>query len=129
MLLLKGLLVKFMGRKMSDLGILCSHSPNFDDRTSPISSLVMHYTGMKTGKEALERLLHPRKKSRGLAAQRETLSRRKYRETFHTAARVINHPPADQSAQHRRRSHPDRPSGLDTTLNNMCAHAKTRCQL
>ena len=31
-------------------------SPNFDDRTLPISLLVLHYTGMATGEAALERM-------------------------------------------------------------------------
>ena len=31
-------------------------SPNFDERTLPISLVVLHYTGMKTGKAALSRL-------------------------------------------------------------------------
>lgn len=31
-------------------------SPNFDDRTLPISLLILHYTGMATGKAALERM-------------------------------------------------------------------------
>jgi N-acetylmuramoyl-L-alanine amidase len=31
-------------------------SPNFDERTLPITMIVMHYTGMKTGKAALSRL-------------------------------------------------------------------------
>ena len=47
---------------MSNSGILRSHSPNFDNRTLPISLLVMHYTGMKTGKEALERLCDEKSK-------------------------------------------------------------------
>lgn len=34
-------------------------SPNFDDRTLPISLLILHYTGMETGKVALERLRDP----------------------------------------------------------------------
>ena len=34
-------------------------SPNFDDRKLPISCLVLHYTGMETGKAALERLCDP----------------------------------------------------------------------
>jgi N-acetylmuramoyl-L-alanine amidase len=34
-------------------------SPNFDARTSPPSILVLHYTGMKTGPEALTRLCDP----------------------------------------------------------------------
>lgn len=33
-----------------------SPSPNFDDRTLPISMLVLHYTGMKNGKAALSRM-------------------------------------------------------------------------
>ena len=31
-------------------------SPNFDDRTLPISLLILHYTGMETGQAALERM-------------------------------------------------------------------------
>jgi N-acetylmuramoyl-L-alanine amidase len=34
-------------------------SPNFDARTAPPSVLVLHYTGMKTGDEALARLRDP----------------------------------------------------------------------
>jgi len=34
-------------------------SPNFDDRTLPIANLILHYTGMKTGAEALERMCDP----------------------------------------------------------------------
>lgn len=31
-------------------------SPNFDDRTLPVSLLILHYTGMETGQAALERM-------------------------------------------------------------------------
>lgn len=34
-------------------------SPNFNDRKLPISILVLHYTGMETGKAAIERLCDP----------------------------------------------------------------------
>jgi N-acetylmuramoyl-L-alanine amidase len=34
-------------------------SPNFDARTAPPEILVLHYTGMKTGPEALDRLRDP----------------------------------------------------------------------
>lgn len=34
-------------------------SPNFDDRNTDITMLVLHYTGMKTAKEALDRLCDP----------------------------------------------------------------------
>lgn len=34
-------------------------SPNFDQRTAPPDMIVLHYTGMKTGAEALERLCDP----------------------------------------------------------------------
>lgn len=37
-----------------------SPSPNFDDRDRPIDMVVLHYTGMKTGAEALARLRDPR---------------------------------------------------------------------
>lgn len=38
------------------MSIISKPSPNFDDRTLPVSLLVLHYTGMKTGEAALERL-------------------------------------------------------------------------
>ena len=34
-------------------------SPNFDDRSSAIDMLILHYTGMKTGADALARLCDP----------------------------------------------------------------------
>lgn len=37
-------------------------SPNFDPRTSPPDTLILHYTGMATGEAALERLLDPEAK-------------------------------------------------------------------
>ena len=37
-------------------------SPNFDERTLPISLLVLHYTGMETGVIALERMCDPEAK-------------------------------------------------------------------
>lgn len=37
-------------------------SPNFDERKSPVSILLLHYTGMQTGKEALERLTDTKSK-------------------------------------------------------------------
>jgi N-acetylmuramoyl-L-alanine amidase len=37
-------------------------SPNFDARTVPPSILVLHYTGMRTGEEALDRLRDPEAK-------------------------------------------------------------------
>jgi N-acetylmuramoyl-L-alanine amidase len=37
-------------------------SPNFDDRTSPISMLVLHYTGMPDAEGAIARLLDPEAK-------------------------------------------------------------------
>ncbi len=37
-------------------------SSNFDDRTLPISMLVLHYTGMESGAAALERLTDPEAK-------------------------------------------------------------------
>jgi len=38
------------------LKIFQTPSPNFDDRTLPISLLILHYTGMETGEIALERM-------------------------------------------------------------------------
>jgi len=37
-------------------------SPNHDERTLPISLLVLHYTGMENGKVALERMCDPKAK-------------------------------------------------------------------
>lgn len=37
-------------------------SPNFDEREREIDMIVLHYTGMKTGREALERLCDPEAK-------------------------------------------------------------------
>ena len=34
-------------------------SPNFNDRKHPIDMLVLHYTGMETGQEALDRMCDP----------------------------------------------------------------------
>jgi len=41
------------------LAFLEAPSPNFDARTAPPDILVLHYTGMKTGPEALDRLRDP----------------------------------------------------------------------
>src|SRR3546814_13052806 len=37
-------------------------SPNFDERSLPISMIILHYTGMKTGAEAIDRLADPEAK-------------------------------------------------------------------
>jgi len=34
------------------MDIIQTPSPNFDDRTLPISLLILHYTGMETGHRA-----------------------------------------------------------------------------
>lgn len=34
-------------------------SPNFDERTQPVSILLLHYTGMKTASDAINRLKNP----------------------------------------------------------------------
>jgi len=39
--------------------IIEQSSPNFNDRAAPISALVLHYTGMKSGVAAIERLCDP----------------------------------------------------------------------
>ena len=44
------------------MNIIEAPSPNFDGRTAPPSMLVLHYTGMKTGPEALDRLRDPQAK-------------------------------------------------------------------
>ena len=41
------------------LSIIEAPSPNFDARTAPPDILVLHYTGMKSGPEALNRLCDP----------------------------------------------------------------------
>ena len=44
------------------LSILDAPSPNFDSRRAPPDMLVLHYTGMKTGPEAVTRLRDPEAK-------------------------------------------------------------------
>ncbi|MEM6538236.1 MAG: N-acetylmuramoyl-L-alanine amidase [Pseudomonadota bacterium] len=44
------------------MDIIDQPSPNFDDRGRPIDLLILHYTGMKSGAEALERLCDPNAK-------------------------------------------------------------------
>ncbi|MBN8529258.1 MAG: N-acetylmuramoyl-L-alanine amidase [Caulobacterales bacterium] len=44
------------------LNILDAPSPNFDQRRAPPNMLVLHYTGMKTGHEAVARLRDPEAK-------------------------------------------------------------------
>jgi len=44
------------------LNIIKTPSPNFDNRTLPVSLLVLHYTGMESGAAALERLCDPEAK-------------------------------------------------------------------
>lgn len=39
--------------------VIDAPSPNFDDRSLPISMIVLHYTGMETGEAAIERLRDP----------------------------------------------------------------------
>lgn len=47
---------------MSKLAIVSSPSPNFDARGRGVDMIVLHYTGMKTGQEALGRLRDPASK-------------------------------------------------------------------
>ena len=44
------------------MNLIEAPSPNFDARTVPPSMIVLHYTGMKTGEEALARLRDPEAK-------------------------------------------------------------------
>ena len=37
-------------------------SPNLDERALPISMIVLHYTGMKSGSEAIDWLANPESK-------------------------------------------------------------------
>jgi N-acetylmuramoyl-L-alanine amidase len=41
------------------MNLIEAPSPNFDARTSPPDTIVLHYTGMQTGEAALERLRDP----------------------------------------------------------------------
>lgn len=41
------------------MNLIDAPSPNFDARTAPPSMIVLHYTGMKTGEEAIARLRDP----------------------------------------------------------------------
>jgi N-acetylmuramoyl-L-alanine amidase len=44
------------------MNLIEAPSPNFDERVAPPSILVLHYTGMRTGEEALARLRDPEAK-------------------------------------------------------------------
>jgi N-acetylmuramoyl-L-alanine amidase len=44
------------------MDVIDAPSPNFDNRLAPPDMLVLHYTGMKTGEEALARLTDPQAK-------------------------------------------------------------------
>ena len=48
--------------KNAPLKITQAPSPNFDERTLPISLLILHYTGMETGEAALKRMCNPEAK-------------------------------------------------------------------
>ena len=37
-------------------------SPNHDERLMPVDMLILHYTGMKTAQEAIDRLCDPEAK-------------------------------------------------------------------
>jgi len=41
------------------LDVIAAPSPNFNDRKLPISLIILHYTGMETGRVALERMCDP----------------------------------------------------------------------
>src|SRR5690348_1834166 len=43
-------------------GFLHAPSPNFNERASPVTMLVLHYTGMETSAAAVERLKDPEAK-------------------------------------------------------------------
>ena len=42
--------------------IIDTPSPNFDERTLPVSMIVLHYTGMQTAQAAIDRLRDPEAK-------------------------------------------------------------------
>ncbi|WP_404333326.1 N-acetylmuramoyl-L-alanine amidase [Sphingomonas sp. MMS12-HWE2-04] len=46
----------------NDLPILDAPSPNFDARVLPVTMIVLHYTGMKSGQAAIDRLRDPEAK-------------------------------------------------------------------
>jgi N-acetylmuramoyl-L-alanine amidase len=62
-------------------------SPNCDARTAPVDMLVLHYTGMKTGQEALARLTDPASK----VSAHYTIDR---------DGRIFRHVPEDMRAWH-----------------------------
>ena len=45
-----------------DLDMIERPSPNFDDRTMPVSMIVLHYTGMPDCEGAMNRLCSPEAK-------------------------------------------------------------------
>ncbi len=45
---------------MSELVHREAPSPNWNEREVPVSMVVLHYTGMRSGAEALERMCDPR---------------------------------------------------------------------
>lgn len=47
---------------MTSLNAIATPSPNFDDRSAPISMLVLHYTGMQDGPSAIGWLANPESK-------------------------------------------------------------------
>ena len=57
--------------------VIDAPSPNFDDRSLPITMIVLHYTGMQTGDAAIERLRDPAAKvsSHYLVAEDGTIVR------------------------------------------------------
>ncbi|MEG3153176.1 N-acetylmuramoyl-L-alanine amidase, partial [Sphingomonas sp. ZT3P38] len=48
-----------MMQDRAELNWIDAPSPNFDERKLPVSMIVLHYTGMKTAEEAIERLRDP----------------------------------------------------------------------
>jgi len=42
--------------------IVDTPSPNFDERSSPVSMIVLHYTGMEDAESAIQRLCDPEAK-------------------------------------------------------------------
>ena len=44
------------------MNIIEAPSPNFNERARPVSLIVLHYTGMESGKAALERMRDPESK-------------------------------------------------------------------
>lgn len=60
--ILKPSLLEFDATERMDHSMIWNPSPNFGERTLPITMLVLHYTGMKSGAAAIDWLANPASK-------------------------------------------------------------------